>query len=224
MTEVASSQASYRFGDKSYRSIGTLHIRMPVTEMCFVDAYLDIVEADVPFLLGLNILTQLKAHLDFDEDTMSPKFEGWSLPLTRKLGHVYNVWEAPILYTEAELRKIHRHFHHPQSKKLAAFIKRAAPESYSPAVLSDPERTQEVCDVCQREADGPHRFRVSLPYEECIFNRALSMDLMKVDGRTVFHIMNKDTIWDGLFLRRPINLKCLGGVPDDMGLTLRWIS
>lgn len=45
----------------------------------------------------------------------------------------------------------------------------------------------------QREADGPHRFRVSLPYEECVINRIVSMDLMKLYGKSVLHVVDRDT-------------------------------
>lgn len=74
--KVTSSQASYRLGDNFYCSIGTLDIRVPVTKMCFVDALSDTVEADVPFLLGLNVLTQLKPHLDYGDDTTASKYDG----------------------------------------------------------------------------------------------------------------------------------------------------
>lgn len=161
--------------------------------MCFVDAYPDIVKADVSFLLGLNVLTQLKTHLGFDEDTISFKYDGWTLPLTQKLGLVYIVWKVSMLNTESELRKIHCHFHHPQPEKLSAVIKRTGPKSYSSSVLSDLEQIQQVCEVCQREVDGRHRFRVCPPYEDCIFSRSISMHLMKLDNRTLLHVVDKDT-------------------------------
>lgn len=96
-------------------------------------------------------------------------------------------------YTEAELKKIYRLFHTPQPEKLAAVIKRAAPESYSSTVLSNLEQIQQVCEVCQRKADGPHRFRVSFPYKDCVFNRSIFMDLMKLDNRTLLHVVDEDT-------------------------------
>lgn len=73
MKKVTNSQTTYRFGNSPFCNIGMLHVRIPVTDVCFMEVYLDIVEAKVPFLLDLNVLTQLKAHLDFEGDTMSSK-------------------------------------------------------------------------------------------------------------------------------------------------------
>lgn len=54
-------------------------------------------------------------------------------------------------------------------------------------------KIQEVRDVCQRESDGLHRFCVSLPYGNCVFNRVVSMYLMKLECRSVLHVMDRDT-------------------------------
>lgn len=74
-----------------------------------------------------------------------------------------------------------------------AVLKRKTPDKFSLDTYADLEKIRAICDVCQREATAPHLFRVSLPYEDCVFNRVVSMDLMKVGGKTVLHVADRDS-------------------------------
>ena len=49
------------------------------------------------------------------------------------------------------------------------------------------------CDVCQRLAKQPGRFRVALPNQDIVFNRTVYLDLMSIHGRPVLHMVCKDT-------------------------------
>lgn len=99
-----------------------LHVRISVTGAYLVDVYLEILNVDIPFLLGLDVLTQLNAYLDFDGNTTLSKYDGRSLPLTKQLGHVYIVFDALRIFTETVLRNIHRYFDIPRMEKLATVI------------------------------------------------------------------------------------------------------
>lgn len=46
--------------------------------------------------------------------------------------------------------------------------------------------------MCERKANEPHRFCVLLPYEDCVFNRVVSLELMKLNGTTVLQIFDRD--------------------------------
>lgn len=59
--------------------------------------------------------------------------------------------------------------------------------------MADLERITATCEVCQPESDAPHRFRVSLPHGECVFNRIVCLYLIKLKRRTVLHVVDKDT-------------------------------
>ena len=56
--------------------------------------------------------------LDTDKCMLSSKLEGWQIHLREKLGHMYYKWGPNILFTESELMKVHRHFHHLDSELL----------------------------------------------------------------------------------------------------------
>lgn len=55
------SKTTYRFVNTVFHSLGVLHVTIPITGAYFIDVYPKIVKADVPFLLGLDILTQVKS-------------------------------------------------------------------------------------------------------------------------------------------------------------------
>lgn len=183
----------YKFGDQTYDSLGKLVIRMPVTDTYFVCIKAQIVHVDVPLLLGLDVLRRLKVILDFDKFTMTSTKGHWSVQLKRKLRHAYVEWADNILYTETELRKMHRHFYHPSTDKLFKMIKRAEPTNEHPGMHEVLEKIKETCDTCQRNGNEPHRFRVAMPPENCVFNRMVSLDIISLDLCAVLHMVDRDT-------------------------------
>lgn len=56
----------------------------------------------------------------------SHRSEHWSIDLTRKYGHLYWDWDTPseILFTPAELQKLHLHLYHPSAQTLLNLVKR----------------------------------------------------------------------------------------------------
>lgn len=98
-----------------------------------------------------------------------------------------------VFFTSSELRKIHRHFHHPQPGKIYSTIRRADPKEASKNLMADLESITATCEVCQQEADAPHRFRVSIPHGDCVFNPTVSLDLMSLESKAALHVVDKDT-------------------------------
>lgn len=74
-----------------------------------------------------------------------------------------------------------------------AVIKRADPTKIKSGIYDVLEKVRNTCDVFQRNSAEPHRFKVSLPANECIFNRTISMYLMSLDSPSVLHIVYRDT-------------------------------
>ena len=190
---TSSTGTVFRFGTHRHKGLGKLEIRIPITDFHFLELSVDIVGINVPFFFGLDMLKAFKMVIDAEHFILSSRLQGWEVQLTEKLGHLYYEWGAAVMFTEAELQKTHRHFFHPQSERLYAVMKRADPETTSPTVLSDLERIAATCDICQRAAQKPHRFRVSLPEGDIVFNRTVCLDLMFLDSKTVLHIVDKDT-------------------------------
>eukprot|EP00171_Calliarthron_tuberculosum_P002098 IDg2098t1 len=119
----------------------------------------------------------------------------WKAPMTRKLGHVYYDWDYSMLYSEQQLRRIHRHFYHPQPDRIFNLIKRASEAKANPETLKLLDKISRECDVCQRVSDHPGRFRVSLPNEDIVFNHEVLMDIMYLNSKPVLHFICRDTLF-----------------------------
>lgn len=49
---------------------------------------------------------------------MTSSVQKWTVPLTKKHEHAYIEWNDDILYTETEIRNMHRHFYQPSTYKM----------------------------------------------------------------------------------------------------------
>jgi hypothetical protein len=148
-----------RFGVDCQQSLGILSIRLP-THDSFLVINVDVVPVDVPFLVGLDVLDAFGLTVDTVENTLKAPKSGWSIPLVRKLGHVYLEWQPKdrILYTRSELTKLHRGFFHPTSKRLLELIKRAKLEDLDANGKRILEETAASCKTCQFLGPKPLRF------------------------------------------------------------------
>lgn len=64
-------------------------------------------------------------------------------------------------------------------------------------------------DICQREADTPQLFRVCLPHTDRIFHRMVSLVLIYLDGKSVLHVVDRDTKFGAAaFLKEKKLLAC----------------
>lgn len=80
---------TFRFGGRRHEGIGRLKIRVPVKFSHIIDIVADAVDVKISLLLGLNVLTQLKAILYVDNNVIMSLTIGWELSPSRKLGHLY---------------------------------------------------------------------------------------------------------------------------------------
>jgi Zinc knuckle len=109
----------YRFGVDEQDSLGSIAIHVS-TPAAVITLNIDVVRANVPFLIGLDVLDAN----DLTADTVSNKLRcpkgGWETPHVRKIGNVYLElsYEGNILFSKSELTKMHRGFYHPSSENL----------------------------------------------------------------------------------------------------------
>lgn len=137
---------------------------------------------------------------------MTSKIDELTTPLVRKLGHVYIEWILRIMYMEHKLRRIHRYFYHHSKNMMYAVIRRSEPKNANYDVYSTIFKVQNTYDVCKRNTNESHRYRVSLLATEFVFNWIVSMELMKLDKLTVLHGVDRNTkIGTARFLRDEIS-------------------
>ena len=71
---------SYRFGEDLQRSLGYIEIRIPSPRDRFVFLNVDVVNVDVPFLIGLDVLDQLEMTVDTVENALKCPSLKWKIP------------------------------------------------------------------------------------------------------------------------------------------------
>lgn len=156
----------FRFGSRRHGRIGTIK-RIPISSNYFMSFIADVFDIDIPLLIGLDVLTRSWLIADLEDNRIISKREQWTIPHIRKRGHAYIEWTLTIFYTEAELRRVHRHFLSPTSWEAILRSK----EGWSRSrfnLVSDLEKISFTCDFWHWEGDAPHRFGVSLPKEDCV--------------------------------------------------------
>jgi len=184
---------SYLFGGVLTPCTGTVDIRVPVSPSQYAAMRVAIVDLSVPFLFGLDALDAFSLYVNNVDNALKCDTRGIQTPLTRKDGHLYLEWNHAIHYTTTELDRLHRHFHHPKNERLTALLRRAGGAKVTPDMQSELAKISAACDVCQRLAVAPRRFRTTMPTDDLSFNRTVYLDLMYLDGKSVLHVVDRDT-------------------------------
>jgi len=188
------SSVKFKFGDGGFPSEGTLLVRIPTPDGSFIALRIDVVQADIPMLLGLDVMDREKLVANNVLNELQSYNNGWKMPLVRKLGHMYLCWSSKsVLFTKKELIKLHRHFRHPSAGKLFNLIRTARPNQADPATRELLETITKSCQTCETFAIPPQRFRVSIPPSDIVFNRDVAMDVMWIDKKAALHIVDIET-------------------------------
>jgi hypothetical protein len=81
----------YRFGVDKQDSLGSIAIHIP-TPASFITLNVDVVRANVPLLIGLEVLDANGLTADTVSNKLKCQKGGWETPLVRKIGPVYLEW------------------------------------------------------------------------------------------------------------------------------------
>lgn len=188
------SRSSFRFGDGTHRSLGMISIRIPTPNAGNIHVDVDVVNPDVPLLIGLDLLDREQLIPNTVDNVLESRIFGWKIPITRKNGHLYVTWGDNItLFTRQELVRMHRNFYHPSSGKLLALIRRSKIKHVDKETREMLDQISKSCSTCQTFSTKPQRFKVSMPNEKVVFNREVALDLMYLENKAVLHIVDIDT-------------------------------
>lgn len=106
------------------------------------------------------------------------------------------------LYTETELRKLHRVFGHPSVSALSGLLKGARPEQMTPTVREALEEITQECTTCATYASKPRRFKLTVGSNDLRFNHTVAIDVMYLSGKPVLHAVDEATHFNAaMFLR-----------------------
>lgn len=163
-----------------------------------------------PILVSMQVMNQLRIELRNVSSEVVQVDSGRSVAV--KFVHqlpVYNwspcrniqihrfLWatgSSSCLYTEEQLRNIHKRLGHPSSKRIMSLLQRSSRyEHIDPTIRAKLEEIEKNCNACQMFAGPPQRFRFRITDDDGRFNHELVVDIMHVDGLPVLHVIDADT-------------------------------
>ena len=149
----------------------------------------DVVDSDIPLLLGKPSMKAAKVHLDLENDRASMFGHDIDLQCTSS-GHycvplddvcdneVYDVMftmnEKSIKEQKQIITKLHKQFAHPSSARLITLLKDAG--SYTEECTKIVEEITQNCDTCKKYKKTPARPVTCIPLAS-EFNEVVAMDL-----------------------------------------------
>jgi len=199
----------YLFGRVLTPSTGTIDMRVPLAADLYAAMRVNVVDLNVPLLFALDALDAYALYINSVENTLKCDSRDIVTPLVRKDGHIYLKWGHAVHYKTAELERLHRHFNHPAAERLSALLARAGGPKATPNARAELERVAAAFQVCQRLAKAPSRYRVALPPDGVTFNRTVYLDLMYLDGRSVLHVVDRDTAFSAAAFTRAEDVETL---------------
>ena len=186
----------------------TLHIETP-TGIEPIPVEVDIVIADIPLLLGLDVLDREGLTPDIAYNVLAKRtriarkgngpplyVEEWGITMWRsrsRHSYVPIHFSIAVHFTRTQLHKLHKKFSHPSADKLYNLLKRSRPEDTSPKTREILEDLTRRCHQCQNYRHGPTRFRVSFGSEDVRFNERVMMDIMYIGTSPVLHVVDGET-------------------------------
>ena len=178
------------------QSIGVAIIPIPFPDLGITcDVLFHIIEGDVPSLFCLSDMKREGLDLRILKDRVDHM--GRSQALTYHNALLWHKWTPTdcnfALYTEPELRKLHRSFGHPAASALSNLLKKARPDEFDASVREALDDITRACDPCQRYSTKPRRFKLAVGTEELRFNHVVAVDVMTIDKRPVLHMVDEST-------------------------------
>ena len=179
------------------RTIGSANIPIPLKNIrVIIDIKFHIImQSTVPSLLSNRDMIVNGLDLDIQEPCLI--FEGKKEPLELKDFFLIYNWSPEevsySLYTEIELRKLHRSFGYPSVNSLLKVLKIAGAHEVTSNVKKVLKEITQECKACAEYASKPKRFQLTVGRDELRFNHGVVVDLMWIENRPVLHIVDEAT-------------------------------
>lgn len=97
------------------------------------------------------------------------------------------------LYSEQELRTLHRTFGQPSVSALQVLLEKANGSKIEKNIAQTLEKMKEYCMVCEKTSTTPHEFKSTVSTSELRLNHREQADVMFVHGRPGKHMVCEAT-------------------------------
>ena len=186
--------------------IGTSIVQIPFNDLNLIlDGKFRILQDTCPSLLSLKDMKQNGLDLSIQQHLLYFKYKCQNLIFENDfLKYKWNKADVEYaLYTDVELRRLHRVFGHPSVSSLQKLLKRANQEEFGPDVTAVLHEINKSCKTCAEHASKPRRFKITIGSEDLQFNHVVAIDVMYLSGRPVLHVVDEATHYSAAsFLKR----------------------
>lgn len=210
-----------KFGTDRQKSIGKAKFRVLLEEKGHILIEVDIVKIDVPLLIGLDIMDKHHLYVNTVQNLLVCEKPEWNILVVRKRGHIYYEWDYDVMCTDADLKKIHRHFYHPRPERIFSLMKRSKDPNATVETMQSLEKITSSCDTCQRLASQPRPIsRCSTFREHCVQpGRIPRSHVLRWDTSPTRN-MQRHTVQRRNIPRRREVLRRLGSLLKELGNTV----
>lgn len=196
----------------SRKSLGSVIIPIPFADLNIViDVKFQIVSDKVPSLLSMKDMKDNGLDISIQNEEIS--FKHHYQKLTMENYFLIHRWQPSdmdyCLYTEAELRTLHRSFGHPSASALYNLLKRARSEEMNSKVRKSIEEISDSCDICSKNSKRPRRFKLTVGTDDLRFNHTVAMDVMHIAGRALLHVVDEATHFNAALFLRNQSSQCI---------------
>lgn len=110
--------------------------------------------------------------------------------------------------------KLHLNLLHPINDKLLKLPRRANPMQTNENVRQILKRISQACEHCRESSPSQMTFRALLLTDRILLNHEIAMDLMRIEGVAILHVVDGNTVLRG---KSPVEIwllfvKCLASV------------
>lgn len=177
-------------------AIDEVTIQIPITDIgIIIHVEFSVLPGDTPSLLSNKDM--IESGLDFG--LQSGCIHVGDKRKALHLGNYFYIHRCPkksilyVMFTEKELRLIHRSFGHPSVSSNHKFLRKESSEPLSKTLRMKLVKLADSCKTCKRNAEASQRFKLTVGSEDLAFNSKVLVDTMFLDGRPVIHIFDEDT-------------------------------
>lgn len=90
----------YKFGDRISPSIAQIPICITTPDGAFISLSVVVINVNIPFIIDLKASNRFGLFAGNAENILVSKIHGWTMPITRKHGHLYIIWFFPEICSQ----------------------------------------------------------------------------------------------------------------------------
>lgn len=188
-----STNRSIRGIGGTQKACGTARIQLPFEQLgIIIDVDSLIIEENIPYPLSMKDMLLNGLDISIQEQEISIQVRKQKLTMENYL-LIYRYTSDNMsysMYTESELRRIHRLFGHPYVQATEKLLRRAAKKDIDGNIMSTIRKIQDDCKVCKEFAATSRRFKLTVGTEDIRFNHRVYVDTTFINNRPVIHLVD----------------------------------